>query len=157
MYPEYYEAMMKAYNNPAAMAAYYSQYYNQSTASAPLQYAMDTALAGQGGASPSNSFQFDATVTSDKNADHPRKYDRSPRPRDRSRSRSPEDRYRSRSYRSDGNSRYERDSRDRLSRREHYDKVGENSGDSRDDDHYRTIDQKSPSKDRYSSRSRYER
>ncbi|PJF19796.1 Hrp1p [Paramicrosporidium saccamoebae] len=29
-YPEYYEAMMKAYSNPATMAAYYSQYYGSS-------------------------------------------------------------------------------------------------------------------------------
>lgn len=30
--PEYYEAMMKAYSDPAAMAAYYNQYYGQSGA-----------------------------------------------------------------------------------------------------------------------------
>jgi hypothetical protein len=29
-YPEYYEAMMKAYSNPATLAAYYNQYYGSS-------------------------------------------------------------------------------------------------------------------------------
>lgn len=32
-YPEYYDAMIKAYSNPAAMAAYYNQYYGNSQGS----------------------------------------------------------------------------------------------------------------------------
>lgn len=44
-YPEYYEAMMKAYSNPATMAAYYSQYYGSTyPGAAPGPASMPTSM-----------------------------------------------------------------------------------------------------------------